>query len=203
MGIVSVRRILLCVVLLSTPIFAQVEAEVENKRPAATAPQFEASVGYVYDSVNSASTARVGLSGIDLDGVMRVSPRWAGTLDLTYAHAGKIPGTGYGENMISGMVGPVFYLMQREKTEVFVRGLVGMAWVHSAVPVSPTAYFKGYETRPSFAVGGGMERALSGPFAARISADYQRTSFVDSTLALQGQNNLRVTASLVFRFAYR
>ncbi len=207
MGILSVRRVFLFIFLLSAPIFAQTEVdtqiEVENKRPAASAPQFEASVGYVYDSVNSASTARVGLNGIDADAVMRLTPRWAGTLDLTFAHAGRVPGTGYGENMFSGMIGPVFYIMDHEKTSVFVRGLAGMAWVHSAVPISPISYFKGYETRPSFALGGGVERALEGPFAVRLTGDYQRTTFVGPTLSLQGQNNLRVTASLVFRFSYR
>ena len=201
MGTVNVRRLLLCVLLISAPLVAQ--TGTETKRPAAIAPQFEASVGYVYDSVSSASVPRIGLHGVDADGLMRLAPRWAARIDLTFARAGNVAGTGYAEKHFSGMIGPVFYLMQREKTEVFVHALAGMAWVDSAVPISSTAYFKGYETRPSFAFGGAVERAISGPFAVRIGADYQRTTFVNSALALQGQNNLRVTTSLVYRFANR
>ena len=50
-------------------------------------------------------------------------------------------------------------------------------------------------------VGTGIEHNISGPFAVRVNVDYLRTRFVSSSLTVQPQNNIRVTGSLVFRFA--
>ncbi len=126
-----------------------------------------------------------------------------GTIDFSYARAGNVPGTGHSDSVMSGLVGPVYYVKEGERTEVFLHALIGMAWVDSAVPVGTNAIFKGYETRFSYAFGGGVERPFFGPFAIRGTADYQRTTFVDSTLALQGQNNIRLMGSLQYRFGRR
>jgi Outer membrane protein beta-barrel domain len=201
MGMGIVRTIGLCVVVLGTQLFAQ--TQMNNKRAAATAPIFEVSAGYVYVSQTSPAQPRMGLNGIDVDGILRLTPRWGATLDLMYARNGTLPGTGKSDGVFSGLVGPVFYLMEREKTQVFVHGLIGLAVVDSAVPISSTQVFSGYEGRFSYAFGGGVERTLTPHFAARLKADYQRTTFLDPTLALEGQNNLRVTASVVYRFGNR
>ena len=55
----------------------------------------------------------------------------------------------------------------------------------------------------SFALGGGVERNLSGPLAIRVGGDYLRTTFANSHVALQSQNNLRIVTSLVYRFGSR
>jgi hypothetical protein len=134
---------------------------------------------------------------------MRFSQRWGGSADFTFATGNNVAGTGRRNNLFSGLVGPVFYLLDSGKNTVFLHGLVGIGIVNSAVPLNSTTVFKGYETRFSYAVGGGWERTLTGPFAVRITGDYQRTSFVNSTLALEGQNNIRVTTSLVYSFGNR
>ncbi|HEY1679389.1 MAG TPA: hypothetical protein VGG04_16855 [Candidatus Sulfotelmatobacter sp.] len=171
--------------------------------PVASASTFEGGVGYVFMSQTSPSQPRVNLNGLDASGQIRLTARWGGMVDFTYAHAGSIPGTGHSDSVFSGLLGPVYYLKAGEGTEVFLHGLMGLAWVDSAVPVGTNAIFKGYETRFSYALGGGVERPLFGPFAIRGTADYQRTSFVDSNLALQGQNNIRVTGSIQYRFGRR
>ncbi len=124
-------------------------------------------------------------------------------MDFTFARAGNVPGTGHSDRVFSGLIGPVFYLMDHEKTNVFVNALFGSAWVDSAVPVNTTTEFHGYETRFSYLFGAGFERAVTGPFSLRVSGGYQRTSFVDSKLAMEGQNNLRVSAGVVYTFGRR
>jgi hypothetical protein len=183
------------------PLFAQ--TGLSTTRPTAAAPAFEASGGYVFMSTTSASTSRVNSNGANGDFLMQISERWAGMADFLYARTGNVSGTGHSGYLMSGLVGPVFYPIEHPRTGVFLHALVGIARVNSAVNTSPTSFYQGYETRFSYALGGGWEHLVSGPFALRIGGDYQRTTFVNSKLALEGQNNLRVTTSLVYRFGSR
>ena len=196
----SLRLIACGIFLIGASLMAQSGSDAS---PAGTASNFEASAGYLFMSMTSPSTGRLNLSGVDANGIVQITPRWGGMVDFGFARAGEVPGTGHSDRVFSALVGPVFYVMQHPKTTVFVHALFGTAWVNSAVLVSSTSEFKGYETRFSYAFGGGFERAISGPFALRVTADYQRTSFVDSTLALEGQNNLRLSTGLVYRFGNR
>lgn len=197
----SVRRIAFCLFLFSSHLFSQ--SRIDGSHPAATGPVFEASAGYVFMSMSSASTSRLNLQGIDANGLLHFTPHWGGMVDFTFARAGNVPGTGHSDRVFSGLIGPVFYLMDHEKTNVFVNALFGSAWVDSAVPVNTTTEFHGYETRFSYLFGAGFERAVTGPFSLRVSGGYQRTSFVDSKLAMEGQNNLRVSAGVVYTFGRR
>jgi len=86
---------------------------------------------------------------------------------------------------------------------VFVRALAGMALVDGAVPITKSEDFHGWELRPSYAFGGGVEHPVSGQLALRVIGDYLRTNFYDSAGAVQPQNNLRLTVSLVFRLKQR
>ena len=196
-----VRRIAFCLCLFSAHLFSQ--TGIDGNHPAATGPLFEASAGYVFMSMTSASSPRLNLQGIDANGLVHFTPHWGGMVDLTLARAGNVPGTGHSDRMFSGLIGPVYYLMDHQKTNVFVNALFGSAWVDSAVAVDPITEFHGYETRFSYLVGAGFERAVTGPFSVRISGGYQHTTFVDSKLAMVGQNNLRVGVGVVYTFGHR
>ena len=86
---------------------------------------------------------------------------------------------------------------------MFVHALAGAGLVDSAVPVSGSEYLQGWVARPAYAVGSGIERTVAGPFAVRLTGDYLRTSYADSAGAVSAQNNLRLTASIVFRLRER
>lgn len=176
---------------------------MQTSAPAATGPVFEASAGYLFMSMSSASTSRLNLQGLDANGLVHFTPHWGGMVDFTFARAGNVPGTGHSDRVFSGLIGPVFYLVNHDKTNVFVNALAGSAWVDSAIATSPTAEFRGYETRFSYLFGAGVERSVTGPFSIRVTGGYQRTTFVDKTLALEGQNNLRVSAGIVYTFGMR
>jgi hypothetical protein len=203
MGILKARTLLWVICILATQVLAgaRLSAQSTVNRPVATAAQLEAGAGYIFMSQTSAFQPRINLNGIDANGLIRLTPRWGGTVDFSYARAGNVPGTGHSEGVFSGLAGPVYYVKVGEGLEVFVHAMIGMAVVDSAVPVGSNLIFKGYETRFSYAFGGGVERPLFGPFAIRGTAEYQRTSFVDSTLALQGQNNIRLVGSIQYRFS--
>jgi hypothetical protein len=200
---VVIIKSLLWVFFLGAPLFGQ---SSNGPAPAVTGPAtLEAGVGYAYISLAAPNSQRVGLNGLNAFALSQLTPHWGATLDFTFARAGDALGTQHSDTIYTAMVGPVYYplgqgRMTRKKTEIFVHALVGAAWIHGAVPATPTTYFAGWEDRPSFALGAGVERSLTGPFALRAGVDYLRTTFFKPTGATEGQNNLRLTATFVYRF---
>ena len=191
------RRILACVFLFVAPLLAQ--SRLTGAAAGATGPSYEASLGFVYFSLGM-PTQHVGLTGMEGNGLVKFSPRWAVTVDSTYARTGNILDTGHSASVMDFLAGAVFYPAVFKKSEIFVEALGGASRVNSAVPVSGSSYLAGWVTRPSYAIGGGVEQFLFGSVAVRVQGDYQRTTYGYAANAIQGQNNLRLTTSIVYRF---
>jgi len=195
-------KIAVCILFLLAPLLAQ--RFVAGAPPAAaTSPVFEASAGYTYLALDTPSRQRVGLSGVDADGFVDFNSRWGMMVDSSCARTGNVLGTGHSGNVLSFLIGPVFYPVDLGNTRIFVHTLAGVSLVNSAVPVKGTYYLGGTVTRFSYALGGGVERTIAGPLAMRVGADYLRTTFADSTAAMQFQNNVRFVTGFVFRFGSR
>jgi opacity protein-like surface antigen len=195
-------KIAVCILFLFAPLVAQ--RFVSSVPPvAATGPVFEASAGYTYLALDTPSQQRVGLSGVDANGFLDFNSRWGMMVDSSYARAGNVLGTGHSANVLSFLIGPVFYPLDYGNTRIFVHTLAGVSLVNSAVPVKGTYYLGGTVTRFSYAVGGGIERTVAGPLAIRVGADYLRTTFADSTAEMRFQNNLRFVTGFVIRFGSR
>ena len=200
MGIDCIRIISFCLMLCGAQLFAQ--SELRGNAPAGTASAFEASVGYVFMSMTSAQTPRLNLAGLDANGVLQFALRWAAMVDLTFARAANVPGTGHSDKVFSALAGPEFFLIDRHRGNVFVQALAGVGLVNSAF-LADGLEFHGYAARFSYALGAGAEVTVHGPIAVRVTGDYQRTTFVNSVLVDIPQNNLRFGTSLVYRFGPR
>jgi hypothetical protein len=196
------KTTLICILFLVAPLLAQ-EFATRGPAPAATSPLFESSVGYSYFALDTPSHRRVFLSGFDANAFVNVRPRWGLMADTSYARIGDVLGTGHSGNVISSLVGPVFYPAAYGNTRVFVHTLAGVSLVDSAVPVSGTYYLGGTVMRFSYATGGGVECPLPGRFALRFGADYLRTTFADSNAAMRFENNFRIISSIAYRFGNR
>jgi len=194
------RRVFVCVLLFVSPLLAQ--AHLQTSAVGATAPSFEASLGYAYFNMDMPSQ-RVGLTGLNANGLVNFNSRWGVTVDALYASTGSVFGTGQSANVLSLLAGPVFYPAVFAKSGIFVHAMAGACRVESAVPVSGTSYLNGWVARPSYLVGGGFEQSLFGPLGIRIQGDYQFTSFGDSAGTIHGQNNLRLSTGIVYRFGNR
>jgi hypothetical protein len=72
----------------------------------------------------------------------------------------------------------------------FAEVMVGAAHIHTGGTLPGPS-----NTSFAYALGGGLDYGLFGPVAARVEGDYLRTKFFSST-----QNNLRLSAGVVFRF---
>src|SRR5580658_1478955 len=173
--------------------------------PPATAfgPTYDVGFGYSYLSSTIPSAGRVGLSGLDVTGHANFLPHWGVAVDSGYVRTSNVLATGQSGYTLAFLAGPVFHLFEARKTQMFVHALAGAGLVDSAVPVSGTEYLQGWVARPAYALGSGIERTVAGPFAVRLTGDYLRTAYADSTGDVRSQNNLRLTASIVFRLRDR
>ena len=194
----TMRKACFFVFVLLAPALAQNWMQ-KDPSPAVTGPAYALSFGYSKLSMEIPGARHVSLNGLDLSGHLDFNSRWGAVLDTSYARTHNIPGTPHAGYALTSNIGPVFYPIEFGGTRVFVHALGGAALVDGAVPQSKTDYYQGWLGRPSYALGGGVEQSVSGPFAVRVSGDYLRTSFFNATGAVHPQNNLRLTASIVFR----
>jgi len=191
-------KISLLVLVLVASSMAQ--DRLEGPPPAAgVGPTYDVSVGYSYLSSSVPATGRVNLQGLEATSHLDFLPHWGLALDAGYVRTADVLSTGHTGYVLTFLGGPVFYPFDRTRTKIFFHGLVGAGMVDSAVPQSNNSYVYGWVDRPAYAIGGGVERSFFGPFGLRFSGDYLRTAFADANENIRMQNNLRVTASFVFR----
>jgi hypothetical protein len=162
-------------------------------------PTYDVSLGYSYLSSSIPSAGRVNLTGIEATGHADFLPHWGVAIDSGYVRTSNVLDTGHTGYTLTFLAGPVFYPIDHGRTKAFLHALAGAGLVDSAVPATGSSVLHGWVERPAYALGGGVEREVLGPFGLRLSGDYLRTAFANSSGAIQLQNNLRVTASFVFR----
>jgi opacity protein-like surface antigen len=193
----AIGKVSFFVFVLVAPALAQSRQET-GASPAAVGVDYDVSVGYTYLTMAIPAAGHVNLNGLDVSGRVDLNPRWGAMVDSNYVRTPNVLGTKHDGYLLSIHSGPVFYPVDHGSTRTFVHVLAGVGLVDGAVPASDTEYH-GWQARFSYAVGGGVEHSVSGPFAVRVNGDYLRTTFFDSVGAVQPQDNFRVTVSLVFR----
>jgi hypothetical protein len=189
----------ICFYVIALAGSALAQSLASGPLPAVAGPAYDVSIGYAHLTMPIASAGHVNLEGLDVGGSIALGSRWGAMMDSEYLRTSNVLGTPHQGYMLSFQAGPKFYLFERRNTRVFVDALAGAALVDGAVPISTTSYFHGWLARPAYAFGGGVEQSLMGPLALRVTGDYLRTTFYDAAGAAQSQNNLRLTASFVFR----
>ena len=155
--------------------------------------------------MNLAGNPTANLNGVETSATIDFDPRWGAILDSSYVRAGRDPGSGHGSYVLSFLAGPVFVPAQTRNTRLLVRDLFGVSLVDSSVRINQQdLYYRGWQSRFSWAVGTGIERSLSTmPFGVRLNIDYLQTRFMGPTATIQAQHGIRASASLVFRFGAR
>lgn len=193
----------MCILLLlwASPLLAQYEVR-SGTIPAAKGPEYDIGVGYSHLTLNLSGKPTVNLNGAEASATVNVSPHWGATLDSDYVRAPRDAGSGHSSYVFSVLTGPVFVPAQNNNTRLLIRALAGVTLVDTAVPVNQL-YYRGWLSRFSWAVGTGIERNISRPFAIRFNVDYLRTRFMSTTAVVQPQNDIRLSGILVFRFAAR
>lgn len=165
--------------------------------PAATGPDYHLSFSYTHVSMPIPGAVTTNLRGVDVSAGMDFKPHFGVALDGSGAYTPDVLGTKHIGYLLSALGGPVFYPIEHGTTRPFVHFLAGVGLVDGATPISKTSYFYGYQSRFSYAAGGGLEHAVVGRFAIRFGGDYLRTAFYDAAGVVKPQNNLRMTVGFL------
>jgi opacity protein-like surface antigen len=167
------------------------------------AKSVDVSLGYSYLSHPQSSSNRLGFNGLDVSATIGLFPRFSIRGDLGYGLAPNALGTPSHSGVLTYLAGPVFYPTTQRKIDTYVQALFGGARVSGPIPVNGGIFIGGYATGFAWAVGGGIDYRVTNSIALRTGVDYVRTTYFDPTLAMQGQNNFRATAAVVYLFGTR
>jgi opacity protein-like surface antigen len=187
-------RILTCFLIFAAPALAQ------SPRITGTAAIVNASVGYTYLSLEMPSSPRIDLNGIDLSVTANFLHRLGATADLSYARSSIVSVTGHPADVLTYLVGPVFYPTRHGKLQTYVRGLFGGARVAGPILFSNGGVASSWVNKPAWALGAGVEYRTFGSFSVRAGVDYVHTNYFDSSVAIRGQNNFRSVVGVVYDF---
>lgn len=193
----------ICLLLFVLVAAALGQSRLQTPPPAVAGPSDDISVGYSYVRMTIPGSGPVNLNGLDVSGNVDVNTRWGLTLDSSYARTSQVPDTRHGGYVLSLLAGPVFYPVEHGNSRMFLHALAGAGLVDGAVAMSSTEYLHGFLVRPAYALGGGVERSIGGPFAVRVNGDYLRTVFFDSANKVQPQSNFRLSVSIAFQLKKR
>jgi len=189
-------KIVICLLLCASRASAQLPA------PAGVGPVMDASLGYSYMRSTTPLSAGIGLNGVDASLTEGITPRFSVKADLGYMSAPNVLGTGHHSDVLSYLVGPVFYPRKDRRLVTYVHGLFGGARVTGAVPLGG-GFGKGYVYDFSWAFGGGYEYWFSNSTALRVSVDALHTSFFNASGTIQGRYDLRPVLGVVHYFGGR
>ena len=143
------------------------------------------------------------MNGVEASFTADFHRRFGIKFDLGYDLASNVFDTQHHADLLTYMAGPVFYLIRKRKFSVYTQFLFGGARESGVNFDAIGRPATGWVNRFAWAAGGGVQYRLTPSFSVRVGADYLRTSFFNSNLAIEGQSNLRTAASIVYTFGER
>jgi len=192
-------KLVLCGVLGWGMFLAGPHAAAQGPIVTATGPEVEMHGGFEYIGQQvPGQGSSVPMYGVDTGMTVGVSRHLGVRLDLGYARAGNLFGSGHPSDILSYMAGPVFFPVRTRRVSPYVQLLVGGARVTGATPDGQGGYVRGYANELAWAGGGGLEIHTAREFSLRVGADYLHTSYWDPNFALAGQGNLRGLVSFTY-----
>jgi opacity protein-like surface antigen len=189
-------KLALALALLPASAFAQTPLSTGFGRAVSV------SLGYSYLTLPIPSATRIDLNGVGASISADIRPRLGVKLDLNYARQANVFGTGRHTDVLSAMIGPVFYPVSNDRFMVFVQGLAGASKVTGVIPGAAGGFDTAYTDAFSWAMGGGIETRISSSLAVRTEAEYLHTTFTDASTAFIGQSDLRLIGSLVYHWGW-
>jgi len=167
---------------------------------AGAGPVLTASFGYSYMSVPIPSSTRIDMNGLGAGITANFRSRFGIKADLNFVRQANVLGTGHHGDVFTYMLGPVFYPVNNNRLGVYVQALAGGYRADGVIPNGAGGFESAYSQGPAWAFGAGIERSITSSLAIRTETDYMRTSFIDSNSVIRGQNDLRLSGSLVYRW---
>lgn len=166
---------------------------------AGAGPVVEAGVGYSYLRSDVPSEGWLGMNGILLSGNADFSRRFGVRLELGYSRSFDAFNTGRTTDMLTYMAGPIFYPVRHRHFSVYTQALFGGAR-QTGVNESDGVQVLGFVNKFAWSGGAGIQYRFDRSLSIRAGADYLHTQFFNSNVAIQGENNLRPSVSLIYTF---
>jgi len=180
------------------PAFLSLRPPRQSPVAAGYASAFNLSAGYSVTGLGIPSSGRATLIGMDVGVSVESGKRFGAELNLGYASASNVFSSGHRLDVVSYLIGPVFRLSNTNLLSTYAHFIVGGARVAGPFPSANGGFNAGYVHYPAWAVGGIAEYPFSNTLGFRVSVDYLRTYFFNSSGAIRGQQGLRVVNSIVY-----
>jgi len=190
----TILKVLL-LVILAAPV-----ARGQHPITAGVAPVLEAGVGYSYLDASVPSGDKLAMNGVQ--GIVNadVSRRFGVKVEVGYARNFSAFGTGRSADLLTYLAGPVFYPVRKRNLNIYAEVLLGGARETGVNFDSSGAMVLGFVNKFAWAGGAGLQRRLTPSFSLRVGADYLRTAYFNSNIAVQGQSNIQPSISLIYTF---
>jgi hypothetical protein len=183
---------------VQTRAFLYVQPRKQTTLPAGYAPVLKFSAGYSVTSLGIPSSGHVSLSGANVSISVDTSKRFGAKLDLGYARAPNVFRSGHQMDILSYLIGPVYYPSNGDLLGTYVHFLVGGARVAGPFLNGNAGLEAGHVHYPAWAFGGGAECPISPTFGFRVSFDYVHSHFFNPSGIVRGQNDIRIVNSIVY-----
>jgi hypothetical protein len=170
---------------------------------AGVAPVFEGGIGYLYMKSTVPSQGNLAMKGALASVSGDLNARFGAKLQVGYSRSFDAFQTGRTADILTYMVGPVFYPVRRPKFDIHVQVLLGGARETGVNFESDGTLVRGFVNHPAWAGGAGFQYRISPAVSLRPEVEYLRTSFFNSNVAIQGQPNLRASFSMIYTFGRR
>jgi opacity protein-like surface antigen len=163
-------------------------------------PAQEGGVGFSFTQATVPSEGQMRLNGLQAVFSTDVNRHFAMKADFGYSRSFDAFHTGHSADLMTYMAGPVFYAVRRRQLSVYGELLLGAARQTGVNFENNGQLVLGYANEFAWAGGGGVQYEIVPSFSVRVGADYLRTSYFNSNVALQAQPNLRSSVFLIYSF---
>jgi opacity protein-like surface antigen len=196
----ATKTIMKMLLLLLLVILVVPTAHAQGPLVAGIAPVLEAGAGYTYIDAGVPGESKLAMNGVQLVGDADFSRRLGVQLDLGYSRNFDAYNSGRTADLLTYMAGPVFYPLRTRRLNIFAHVLLGGARETGVNFESNGQIITGYANRFAWAGGAGVQYRVSRSLSVRLGADYLRTSYFNPNVQLQGQSNIRSSATLIYTF---
>jgi opacity protein-like surface antigen len=190
-------RIVLTLLLISlfTPL-----AHGQEPIAGGFSPVQEGGIGFSYTQANTPSEGQMRMNGLQAVFSTDVNRRFAAKADFGYSRSFDAFQTGHSADLMTYMAGPMFYVVRRRQVSVYGELLLGGARQTGVNFENNGQLVLGYANEFAWAGGAGVQYEIVPSFSVRLGADYLRTSYFNSNVAVQAQPNLRSSVVLIYTF---
>lgn len=196
-------KIMLKIWILLVALGLATQARAQGPVIAGVAPVIEQGIGYTYMKSAVPSEGNLVMAGVLFSASADLNAHFGAKLEAGYSRSFDAFQTGRKADLLTYMVGPVFYPLRRPNFSIHVQLLGGGARETGVNFESDGTLVRGYVNHFAWEGGVGFQFRISPALALRPEVEYLRTSYFDSTVTIKGQTNLRTSLSLMYTFGRR